>query len=348
MSSAAANIATTPKLDDTMLAANGAAAGRLATSFDKLSSHVPKQSSEILDAVKALGTKVDGLLRRIDLLTAQIDTVRRSQSVYLGDHIACTYLQNGWRIFVDTRSFDVGIHLLMGGAWETMHSKVFERMLFRGAGVIDVGANMGFYSVLAGPHIGPEGLLVSIEANPRLARLVHYSLAINGLLRGGEVHNVAAASAPGVVDLVADPYMMGGGSVRPHSTKITHQEASSTQTYRVPAVPIDHLLGDRRKRINVIKMDIEGAEPAAFEGMKLLLKEARPLRILLEYNGHAKHIADAFKVLQPYLEEQGFHPLAVVNEAQLSRMTWDELIASGQRQDVVIARHDDHGWITVV
>ncbi len=302
----------------------------------------------VLEAVGALTGKIEGLMRRIDILSAQVDTLRRSQSVYLGDHIACTYLQNGWRIFVDTRSFDVGIHLLMGGVWETMHSKVFERMLFRGAGVVDVGANMGFYSVLAGPHIGPEGLLVAIEANPHLAKLVHYSLAINGFLRNGEVHNVAAGSAPGVVDLVADPHMPGGASIRPHVTKITEQIASSSQIHRVPLVAIDDLLGARRGRINVIKMDIEGAEPAAFNGMRLLLKEAKPLRILLEYNGHAGHIAEAFRALQPYLEEHGFEPLDVVNEAQLSPLTWDALIASGKRRDVVVARKDDRGWIHVV
>jgi FkbM family methyltransferase len=299
------------------------------------------------EAVAALQAMMEGMSRKLDLLTAQVDTLRRSQSVYLGDHVACTYLQNGWRIFVDTRSFDVGIHLLMGGVWETIHSKVFERMLFRGAGVLDVGANMGFYSVLAGPHIGPDGLLIAVEANPHLARLVHYSFAINGFLRYGEVHNVAAASAPGVVDLVADPHMTGGGNIRPHATKITYQAASGLQTHRVPAVALDQLLGDRRGRINVVKMDIEGAEPAAFEGMRLLLKEAQPLRILLEYNGHAKHIADAFRALQPYLEEQGFEPLDVVNEAQLRPLTWDELLGGGQRRDVVVARKADRGWIHV-
>jgi FkbM family methyltransferase len=300
------------------------------------------------EAIGAIGGKIETMLRRIDTLTAQVDALRRSQSAYLGDHIACTYLHNGWRIFVDTRSFDVGIHLLMGGAWETMHSKVFERMLFRGAGVLDVGANVGFYSVLAGPHIGHDGLLVAIEANPRLARLVHYSLAINGFLRCAEVHNVAAAAGPGVVDLVADPHMTGGGSVRPHATKITHQSASSAEIHRVPAAAIDHLLGERRKRINVVKMDIEGAESAALEGMRLLLKEASPLRILLEYNGHGKHVADGFRALRPYLEDQGFEPLRVVNEAQLSPMAWDELIGCGERRDIVVARKNDRGWIHVV
>ncbi|MGL4241182.1 MAG: FkbM family methyltransferase [Beijerinckiaceae bacterium] len=301
----------------------------------------------LTEAMISLGGRLDQMTRRIEALTAQVDTLRRSQSVYLGDHVACTYLQNGWRIFVDTRSFDVGIHLLMGGAWETMHSRVFERMLFRGAGVLDVGANMGFYSVLAGPHVGPEGLVIAVEANPHLARLVHFSLAINGILRYGEVHNVAASNGPGVLDLVLDPYMPGGGNVRAHTTKVTHQAAGGLQAHRVPAVALDELLGARRKRINVVKIDIEGAEPAALNGMRQLLTEATPLRILLEYNGHAKHIADAFRALQPFFEEQGFEPLDVVNEAQLTPTTWDTLIGAGERRDIVVARKSDRGWIHV-
>jgi FkbM family methyltransferase len=310
-------------------------------------SDAPSNGGGVAEAIQAINARLDGVMRRLDMIAATAEGLRRSQSVYLGDHVACTYLQNGWRIFVDTRSFDVGIHLLMGGVWETMHSKVFERMLFRGAGVLDVGANMGFYSVLAGPHIGPEGLLVAIEANPHLAKLVHYSLAINGLLKAGEVHNVAVGRAAGVVELVVDPHMMGGGSIRAFSTLVTHQAASGPDTHRVPLMTIDDLLGERRKRINVVKMDIEGAEPAAFEGMKKLLAEARPLRILLEYNGHGPHIAAAFEALRPYLVEQGFQPLAVVNEAQLTPMTWEALLSSGQRQDIVIARKDDQGWITI-
>jgi hypothetical protein len=86
-------------------------------------------AGEIMDVFLGASAKLDLALKRLDTIAAQVETLRRSQSVYLGDHIACTYLQNGWRIFVDTRSFDVGIHLLMGGVWETMHSRVFERML---------------------------------------------------------------------------------------------------------------------------------------------------------------------------------------------------------------------------
>jgi FkbM family methyltransferase len=191
-------------------------------------------------------------------------------------------------------------------------------------------------------------LLVAIEANPHLARLVHYSLAINGLLRWGEVHNVAAGSAAGIVELIYDPHMPGGGAIRPASTRVAHPSAASAkETRTVPVCAIDALLGERRKRINVVKMDIEGAEAQAFEGMRQLLVEARPLRILLEYNGHGKHIADGFRKLQPLLEAEGFEPLQVLNEAQLKPTTWDDLIAKAERQDIVVARKDDRGWISI-
>lgn len=299
--------------------------------------------------LETLESKLDRLSSRVDALAASMEAVRRSQSVYLGDHVACTYLHNGWRIFVDTRSLDVGIHLLFGGRWEPMHSRVFERMLFKGAGVLDVGANQGYYSVLAAPVIGPTGFLVAIEPNPRLARLIHHSFSINGFLRFGEVHNVAVADREtGVVDLWVHPHLQGAAQIRPAQSLLEDVRSGPRDAYRVPVSTIDALLGPGRlSRVNVVKMDIEGAEALAFAGMTELLRTARPLRVLLEFNGQAADVVARFRELTPLLEAEGFTPLRVVHESLLEAMTWEDLFAGGVRQDIVVARRDDHGWISV-
>lgn len=296
-----------------------------------------------------LERKLDQMSRRVDTLAASMEAVRRSQAVYLGDHVACTYLHNGWRIFVDTRSFDVGIHLLFGGRWEPMHSRVFERMLFKGAGVLDVGANQGYYSVLAGPVIGPTGLLIAIEPNPHLARLVHNSFSINGFLRFGEVHNVAVADrATGVVDLWVHPHLQGAAQIKPAQSLVGDARSGAHAVHRVPVSTIDALLGpERLGRVNVVKMDIEGAEALAFAGMTELLRAARPLRMLLEFNGQSADVVAGFRELMPVLEAEDFAPLRVVHEGLLESMTWEDVFAGGVRLDIVVARRDDHGWISV-
>lgn len=306
----------------------------------------------LVEALARIEERLIAMQRRVDGMAASLDAVRRSQAVYLGDHVACTYLHNGWRIFVDTRSFDVGIHLIFGGAWETMHSRVFERMLFKGAGVLDVGANHGYYSVVAGPLVGTDGLLIAIEANPHLARLVHHSFSINGFLRFGEVHNIAVSDQPtGVVDLILNPTMSGGGLIQPAVSQLREASAAGDgrSRHRVGVTTIDALLGpERLGRIHVVKMDIEGAEGLAFTGMTGLLQRAKPLRILLEYNGHGPAVLQAFVALRPLLEAEGFEPLRVVHEAKLERMGWDELFGARIRQDIVVARKDDNGWISIV
>lgn len=296
-----------------------------------------------------LERKLDQMSRRVDTLAASMEAVRRSQAVYLGDHIACTYLHNGWRIFVDTRSFDVGIHLMFGGRWEPMHSRVFERMLFKGAGVLDVGANHGYYSVLAAPIIGPTGLLLAVEPNPHFARLVHHSFSINGFLRFGEVHNLAVADREtGVVDLWVHPHLQGAAQIKPAQSLMADERPGAQAVHRVPVSTIDALLGpERLGRVNVLKMDIEGAEALAFAGMTALLRAARPLRILLEFNGQSADVVAGFRDLLPLLDAETFAPLRVVHEGLLEPMTWEELFAGGARQDIVVARGDDHGWISV-
>src|SRR4051812_17533560 len=142
--------------------------------------------------------KHEPLLRRIDALERQIvrlgarleeiasyeaarlNQLVASQSSYLGDHTALTFLESGHRIYVDTRSVDIGSHLLTYGRWEQNYAQVFQRLIKPGDTVFDLGANHGFYTLLAAASTGPAGTVHSFEPNPRFARLANMSAQING------------------------------------------------------------------------------------------------------------------------------------------------------------------------
>jgi FkbM family methyltransferase len=309
-----------------------------------------KKLDEVIEAVaamsKVIGTRMDEMNRRLDQMAAQFQAIRRSHAVYLGDDTACTFLHNGWRILVDTRSIDVGIHLIFGGDWETQLTRVFERMLFKGATVLDVGANHGYYTMTAAPIIGREGRVIAFEANPRFAELVYLSLRLNGFSTFAEVHNVAVGDQPGVATLRYEKNFSGGGSITPTRTL---QNQTGSQDHReavnVQMATIDSILGERCSSINVIKMDIEGAEPGAFRGMTKTLQQSRQLRILLEFNGHGPQVVTGFKEMQPLLDAQGFAPFLVEHETLLKATSWEKLYESKAREDIVVCRNDDRSWI---
>ena len=85
------------------------------------------------------------------------DNILFSQVACLGDHRALRYLRSGQKIFVDTRSVDIGTHLMVGGSCEPNYATAFSRLLKQGDCVLDIGANHGFYSLIAAPMIVPGG-----------------------------------------------------------------------------------------------------------------------------------------------------------------------------------------------
>ena len=104
---------------------------------------VKKQLEAILARLSRLDVMESRLEHAIPFITDNSNRLVGSQSVYLGDHTAVTFLRNGQRIFVDTRSMDVGIHLLTLGEWEQTDMALFGKMLAPGDIVLDIGANHG-------------------------------------------------------------------------------------------------------------------------------------------------------------------------------------------------------------
>lgn len=86
--------------------------------------------------VNELIAKIQRLEEQVTRLSADVGSLAQtsshalreilfSQVAYLGDHRALTYLRSGQKIFVDTRSVDIGTHLMFGGAWEAHYATPF-------------------------------------------------------------------------------------------------------------------------------------------------------------------------------------------------------------------------------
>jgi FkbM family methyltransferase len=142
--------------------------------------------------------------------------------------------------------------------------------------VYDIGATVGFFTLLAATLTGPRGCVVAIEPLPRNVELLERHLALNGI---GHVRVVAAAvsNEPGTARFAQDesPSM---GHLSPHGSR------------SVPLVTIDGLVAEGRPAPHVIKMDIEGAEALALAGATQTLRVHRPV-LFLSTHGFAAHEA---------------------------------------------------------
>ncbi|MEO3470298.1 FkbM family methyltransferase [Roseomonas sp. CAU 1739] len=258
-----------------------------------------------------------------------------SQSAYLGDHTAITFLENGIRILVDTRSIDIGIHLLTLGRWETAYTSLFTRLVKPGDRVLDLGANHGVYALLAAQIVGPTGRVDAFEPNPRLAKLVDLSLRLNGFAAWAQVHAVGVSEAAGMARLVFNDNFSGGGAVA---------LAGSSQGTRPGVdcrlVVLDEMFADPSYRVDVIKMDVEGHEGRALRGMRGLLARSENVRIMMEFGPEMMRNAGvgAAEVVA-FLEGLGLSAWTINEDGGTEPTGWAELAAQTDGlQNILVAR----------
>jgi len=143
---------------------------------------------------------------------------------------------------------------------------------------IDCGANVGYFSVLAGGLVGSRGQVISIEANPITHRLLERNLKINGF--GTAIH-CALTSHPGETELFVP---RSGGDVYSSIRKGGLVQGNDVESFRVPGQTLDEVLRlVGVKRLDVVKIDIEGAELDVLLSARRIMREFRPL-ILCEYS----------------------------------------------------------------
>jgi FkbM family methyltransferase len=133
---------------------------------------------------------------------------------------------------------------------------------------VDVGASIGFYSVLAGRLVGPQGAVVACEPGPQNHSVLRLNIVSNRLEDRTEIFPVAVSDKPGVLLYSASG---GNGAVAPYED---NPVALATHDL-VPATTLDTVLGGR-DRVDVVKIDVEGAEGLVLTGSRETLARHQP------------------------------------------------------------------------
>lgn len=264
-----------------------------------------------------------------------------SLATYLGDNRALTRMRTGQLIYVDTRSVDIGSHLMFGGRWESNYTAAFERLLKPGNIVLDIGANHGVYALLAAARVAPNGHVYAFEASQGFCELISASISVNGLGRLITLEHRAVADRAFETTLKTDVQMSGGG----HLVAEGHAEPGATSAHgiesqTVQCIALDEYFADPAQRIDVIKMDIEGAEGLALKGMENLIGRSPRLKIMMEFcplmlsrfSYNAEFIIEFFK-------SREFMCWTINADGSLAPARWESLLAVHDAvQNVVISR----------
>lgn len=205
---------------------------------------------------------------------------------YLGEHRMLTKTRFGQLIFVDTRDVSISPHIIMSGDWEPWVTDALARFMWSGNTFIDVGANCGWYSLLA----ASRGLQVmSFEPNTALCALMGQTCAVNGYTDRWQIRDrPLSAKAGEAVALVLDAYNQGGA----HLEHAPGYPLVPTET--VGALPpvkggvhFTTCLDDEVPpggKVDLIKVDVEGYEYAVLQGAQRVMSENQSLVLAVEHH----------------------------------------------------------------
>jgi FkbM family methyltransferase len=128
-----------------------------------------------------------------------------------------------------------------------------------GATVVDIGANMGAFAVLAGSIVGPTGRVIAFEPVTKTFERLEGNVALNRL-RNVECHRVAIYSRDGMITLQI--HAKSAFATAHEVFEVSHAQATET----VPCLTLDQVFRDFQiNRINLLKVDCEGSEYGIFE-----------------------------------------------------------------------------------
>lgn len=215
-------------------------------------------------------------------LSALRSTLLRQPQTYLGDHTLLIQTVFGHAMYVDSRDISLTPHLLRQGCWEPEISRFFLRIVKPGMRIVEVGANVGYYTLLACSLVGPSGSVAAFEANPANASLTRRSLLVNGFRDRAAVIGMAVTNAPGSVILHRLDQRQGDSSLFDFSDDQLANAGDRVTKLEVPATSLDAFF-EKDEPIDLIRMDVEGAEPLVFEGMHRILERNPRMKIMIEF-----------------------------------------------------------------
>lgn len=239
----------------------------------------------------------------------------------------------GSKMYVDSRDSEIATSLLRWGLYEKYETALFKKLVKDGMVVVDVGANIGYFTILASRLAGVKGKVFAFEPEPYNFDLLRKNVEEN---RCSNVTTIKKAvfSKSGLMKLFLEENNLGGHSL---SEAAVYKMAGSTT---IEAISLDEFFEDKHLKVDFIKLDAEGSEMAILEGMADLIRKNDNLTIITEFS-------------PALLSKSGFSPMGFLTKLAAHGFTLYEIgprieqirpnefstISHGEGRDLLCTRH---------
>lgn len=164
--------------------------------------------------------------------------------------------------------------LLLKGFWEPQETHWALQNLREGDTFLDVGANIGYYTLIAAHAVGETGRVYAFEPDPVSFEILEHNVRLHEL--GNVVlEQKAAANEPGSIELFLAADNKGDHRI--------YQAEESRPSIAIEAVTLDGYFETRDRRVDFAKIDTQGAEVLILQGMAGLIAENEEIRMAVEF-----------------------------------------------------------------
>jgi FkbM family methyltransferase len=345
-----ASLARLDDLTGRMGARNSPLAALVGVEIDRLDGYLVHHAAVLRDSVEALraevGTVAHGLgtLRAevgtvahgLGTLRAEVGTVARGlgtlraevgssvEALRTGQRPALAYAAPGLDAVVITGDFDLVVpaaeegllvYVLRHGldGLEPGVRAVLRRRLKPGGVAVDAGANIGVHSLAMAAAVGPEGRVLCFEPLHHLASALERSLRLNGFAGRARVERSALADLPGEATF----HRAAHG---PMSSLYPLPPEAAGNDVRVPVTTLDAVVPPG-SRVDLVKMDVEGAEPRLWRGMQRVVADNPGIEVVLEWSAsHFRRSGEDPDAFMAAIRAAGFHAFAVEDDGPPGRL----------------------------
>lgn len=254
-----------------------------------------KLLSEIVADINLLNDRINDLQSRTDeinnslLRINQHNSRNNVQTLPISHDEVLTKIFTDLKIYLNPNDMAVAAHIALDGVWEREITKAWMSVIKPDYTVLDIGANFGYYGLLAGQFTSKKKAnVILFEANKKLIPYINKSISINWFNEQVKVENLAVSDKNETVVLNVLKDYVGSSSLQTLEELDTYMHEKMQlvieEKMKVQSITIDNYCSQEKiKAVNLIKMDIEGFEEKAYSGMRQIVKKSKDITLFIEF-----------------------------------------------------------------
>lgn len=167
---------------------------------------------------------------------------------------------------------------------EKATTDLFEKTVKEGDVVLDLGANIGYFTLLAAKLTGPNGKVFSFEPEPKNFQYLKKNIEINNY-NWAMPFQKAVSEKNGTTKLFVCSYDTGHHTINQNEGIEAYSRGRKIKekSIEIETIALDSFLEGEISRVDVVKMDVEGAEMLALKGMDGILKSNQNIKMFVEF-----------------------------------------------------------------